>query len=1433
MSSSGSHQTIYNEASYCARGGGGGEEPCRYLFVYGTLKKGEVNHHHWLAPYIRAPCLSAEGEKRGSSNAVVGNPKEDRATSPVGAARRSALEPSEADDGGGRMCPVPNNNNNKCNSRVGGGTKKHHQCCECFIQPVGTARTTRRYPFFTNIGVGVASSSATATTAAGQGTTTPYSDAKVPFIGVGGSCSPCVVDCPIHDDDLSRTFVPNPPSWQGCAATVDPLLLAKSKANKGQKKEEGGGGGGGSSSGGLASGGRGNAYYNNFPQRVTGELYKVVRCAYCLTKSKNNKKRRENRKGKEVNSSEKTANLFVEEEEEDSSQMMRDFDELEGTRHGVYTRRPITVELLLKSPADAALARAAGAIGCGDDDRTTAKVNGGIISSLIESATINNNPLASPLSPSASGTNGNGGPLTAGAAAAASSPHSASTSSSASALSALASSLSQRLQRGIVNSAATLLAASSSSPMGGGGIAPNAAAGSPLHRHHNLSTSAGGPLAAIATSEGTSESPDAVAYSRLLLPSTVLLTADIYFRTDKYPRSQLVAMLERCAAGPAKGKMGAMVEPLVNPEEETANPLSPPSVSTTTTAAAAGGTDCSSSSSGGAPPRPPPCHHQQQQHIQGFLSNFSAAKSLALSYPTHFSYVAPHIRPAAAAGGGTVRAEAAVGSAATERRAGSDADVSALLRRLPPSVLRSGGRLPPPMVLIVLDGIGDYSGYSLSDGCTHGASSASGHGGHDTLPIRADQTNLSDLLASLTCSGLTQHQHLRFSPLELACLLHSKKQDRDAPKACKETNNDEDGLHVITRSGRSGLMDPTAPGVACGSDTAHLSLLGFDPLVYYRGRGSFETIGSGLAMIDGDVAFKCNFATMAHRPSEAEGEKKTEGGEDGAHNQIGGGSRGGASNDAAAFFACADSTPVVTNRRADRNFTREGPILCEALNGTVVDRDAGGRPFVLPEGRPPVAIPLDVEEGETAELTLKRLFFGDTTTSQTPNTPSSPPSSQHLSYTVLVRYATEHRCGVVIRGPHLSDAITGTDPLVNGKALVWCAPAPSAEALTPSAAAAEADVYGKFRVKIVPSPAAPSAASSLGFSSTSPLVLSFPALLERLQKSSSASSGASDTAVNTFARSFFASLPQQHTSANGAVSTPAGPFCVTIVDPKLGLPLSDAQKSALCAADTTLWAPLHRATLTAAVANAASAAMTKTLMAHDINVKERLPAGKALANVVLLRGAAQLAEGMPTFILRHGLRGAAVAPTAIIKGLAKTAGLHVLGEEQWEPHTEENKEDDECARALTAPIAGITGSYDSDLAQKAAAVTRLFAAQQRTFARLFAAAFFGDSSPSSPPTVTTTSEGHDEEEPSESEAAAIAFASAAVERLVEKVRRSDAATTTLPRRFRNAVQHPPPSRVSPATAPVACVVSAAPLWSNNEQSTSAPHRRQQQQQRRQ
>lgn len=46
-------------------------------------------------------------------------------------------------------------------------------------------------------------------------------------------------------------------------------------------------------------------------------------------------------------------------------------------------------------------------------------------------------------------------------------------------------------------------------------------------------------------------------------------------------------------------------------------------------------------------------------------------------------------------------------------------------------------------------------------------------------------------------------------------------------------------------------MDPVEPGLACGSDTSHLSIFGYDPRTIYRGRGAFESMGAGLPMQPG------------------------------------------------------------------------------------------------------------------------------------------------------------------------------------------------------------------------------------------------------------------------------------------------------------------------------------------------------------------------------------------------------------------------------------------------------------------------------------------------------------------------------------------------------------------------------------------------------
>lgn len=36
-------------------------------------------------------------------------------------------------------------------------------------------------------------------------------------------------------------------------------------------------------------------------------------------------------------------------------------------------------------------------------------------------------------------------------------------------------------------------------------------------------------------------------------------------------------------------------------------------------------------------------------------------------------------------------------------------------------------------------------------------------------------------------------------------------------------------MDTMSQFGANGLMDPVEPGLACGSDTAHMSIFGYDP----------------------------------------------------------------------------------------------------------------------------------------------------------------------------------------------------------------------------------------------------------------------------------------------------------------------------------------------------------------------------------------------------------------------------------------------------------------------------------------------------------------------------------------------------------------------------------------------------------------------------
>lgn len=67
----------------------------------------------------------------------------------------------------------------------------------------------------------------------------------------------------------------------------------------------------------------------------------------------------------------------------------------------------------------------------------------------------------------------------------------------------------------------------------------------------------------------------------------------------------------------------------------------------------------------------------------------------------------------------------------------------------------------------------------------------------------------------------------------------------------------------LSRSAEMGLVKTIPQGMKPGSDTANLSVLGYDPEIYYSGRSPLEALSIGVPMKDTDVALRCNIVTLS------------------------------------------------------------------------------------------------------------------------------------------------------------------------------------------------------------------------------------------------------------------------------------------------------------------------------------------------------------------------------------------------------------------------------------------------------------------------------------------------------------------------------------------------------------------------------------------
>lgn len=70
-----------------------------------------------------------------------------------------------------------------------------------------------------------------------------------------------------------------------------------------------------------------------------------------------------------------------------------------------------------------------------------------------------------------------------------------------------------------------------------------------------------------------------------------------------------------------------------------------------------------------------------------------------------------------------------------------------------------------------------------------------------------------------------------------------------------------------------GLASMVPEGMAPGSDTANLSVMGYDPKIYYTGRSPLEALSIGVDMAADDVSFRCNLVTLTEDGAAYEDQK--------------------------------------------------------------------------------------------------------------------------------------------------------------------------------------------------------------------------------------------------------------------------------------------------------------------------------------------------------------------------------------------------------------------------------------------------------------------------------------------------------------------------------------------------------------------------------
>ncbi|MCX7747260.1 MAG: cofactor-independent phosphoglycerate mutase [Clostridia bacterium] len=70
-------------------------------------------------------------------------------------------------------------------------------------------------------------------------------------------------------------------------------------------------------------------------------------------------------------------------------------------------------------------------------------------------------------------------------------------------------------------------------------------------------------------------------------------------------------------------------------------------------------------------------------------------------------------------------------------------------------------------------------------------------------------------------------------------------------------------IDSLAQQGQVGLVKTVPDGIPPGSDAANLSVMGYNPKIYYTGRSPLEAVSMGVTLSDTDVAFRCNLVTLS------------------------------------------------------------------------------------------------------------------------------------------------------------------------------------------------------------------------------------------------------------------------------------------------------------------------------------------------------------------------------------------------------------------------------------------------------------------------------------------------------------------------------------------------------------------------------------------